>query len=99
MIFSKHPASVIVLRVLTCDSKMMPRHFFDCGQGITAPVYLKVLHYVVVPWLQQAYPDGNLDGSKTASAHATDLTVEKFTLLIILTNFCLISEIKKARYF
>lgn len=50
---SKHPASVMVLGVVSSDGDVMPPHFFEKGLRLNADAYIDVLDSVVKPWMDQ----------------------------------------------
>ena len=45
----KHPASVMVLGVVSSLGHVMPPHFFGKGESVNKDTYLKVLQNVVKP--------------------------------------------------
>jgi len=56
---TKHPASAMMLGVVTSDGKAMPPYWFPQGLRAGAKEYLDVMEKVVKPWLDATYPSGN----------------------------------------
>ena len=54
----KHPASAMMLGVVTSDGKRMPPFWFEKGLKINKEVYKNVMETVVKPWIDANYPDG-----------------------------------------
>ena len=54
---TKHPASVMMLGVVTSDGKKMPPYWFPKGLRVGTEEYLDVMKNVVKPWLDANYPD------------------------------------------
>lgn len=50
---TKHPASLMVLGVVSSLGHVMPPHFFLKGESVNANTYLKVLQEVVKPWIEE----------------------------------------------
>ena len=46
---TKHPASIMVLGVISSNGDVMPPHFFKSGEKVNKEVFLNVLQTVVVP--------------------------------------------------
>jgi transposase len=71
----KFPATVMVLGVISSDGDVMPPHFFEKGQRITAEVYVDVLSTVVEPWMRQIAGDRHFifqqDGAPAHTANKT----------------------------
>ncbi|XP_059094623.1 uncharacterized protein LOC131889516 [Tigriopus californicus] len=56
---TKHPASAMMLGVVSSDGKRMPPYWFPKGLRVGAKEYLEVMQEVVKPWLDATYPDNN----------------------------------------
>ncbi|QQP55180.1 Transposable element tcb2 transposase, partial [Caligus rogercresseyi] len=56
---TKHPASAMMLGVVSSDGNRMPPFWFPKGLKIGAKEYLEVMQNVVKPWLDATYPEGN----------------------------------------
>ena len=50
---SKHPDSVMVLGAVSSEGHVMPPHFFEPGEMITADVYVGALEEKVKPWIEE----------------------------------------------
>lgn len=72
---SKHPASVMVLGVISTEGHVMPPHFFEVGQKVNQAVYQEVLNDVVIPWMNNV-ANGNryLFQQDSAPAHKAKKT-------------------------
>lgn len=51
IIYTKFPATVMILRVVSNEGHMMPLHFFPEDLRINSPAYIEVLETVVKPWI------------------------------------------------
>jgi transposase len=71
----KHPASIMVLGIITSDGQKCPPIFVEAGARINAATYQELLRTRVLPWLQQLYPGGDYvfqqDGAPAHSARTT----------------------------
>ncbi len=56
VMWSKYPASVLVLSVITSNGKKMPPCFFPQGPKVGTKDYLEVLQKKVKPWVDQEFP-------------------------------------------
>jgi AraC-like DNA-binding protein len=79
--FSKVPAKVMVLRVVSSDGKKCPIIFVPNGKKITFVSYQTLLCKHMMPWLSATYPEGNYvfqrDGAPTHTANSTQTFLEK----------------------
>ena len=74
---TKHPASAMMLGVVSSDGKRMPPYWFPKGLKIGTVEYLDVLINVVKPWLDAQYPDGNYVWQQdSAPSHRAKMTQE-----------------------
>ncbi len=55
---TKHPSKIVVFRLATSNSKIMPAHIFPDGLKVNTKVYVDLLEKVVLPWLAKTYPLG-----------------------------------------
>ncbi|QQP53659.1 Transposable element tcb2 transposase [Caligus rogercresseyi] len=51
--FSKKPAAVMTLAVISSEGDVMVPHFFQANETVNKTVYLDVLKRVVVPWMKK----------------------------------------------
>ncbi len=54
----KHPASAMMMGVITSDGKKMPPLWFPQGLKINKEVYINAMETVVKPWINATYPNG-----------------------------------------
>ena len=74
---SKHPVGVMVLGAVSSEGHVMPPHFFQPGEMVTADVYLHALAHVVKPWIERI--TGGTDyvfQQDSAPAHTANRTQE-----------------------
>ena len=78
VMWSKHPASIMVFGVVASDGKVMPPHFIDAGLKINTAKYLKILKEFLLPWIKKNYdPIKVMFIQDSAPAHGSK-TVQKF---------------------
>lgn len=72
---SKHPASIMVLGVVSSDGQKCPLVYLKSGERMDAARYQQLLQQHVVPWLKENFPEGNYvfqqDGAPVHTATST----------------------------
>ena len=56
---SKHPASMMMLSVITSDGRKRPPIFIEAGNKVNAAGYQQLLQDKIMPWLRQEFSDND----------------------------------------
>ena len=74
---TKHPASIMMLGIVTSSGHKAPPIFILEGEKVNTEVYLAILRSKVLPWLRKTFPNGGyVFQQDSAPAHASKKTQE-----------------------
>jgi hypothetical protein len=71
---SKAPLKQMVLGVIGSNGQKCPIVFVGAGERVNANIYQDLLQKHAVPWIQRAYPNGNVFQQDSAPAHIAQTT-------------------------
>ncbi len=70
----KAPLKQMVLGVIGSNGQKCPIVFVGAGERVNADIYQDLLQKHAVPWIQRAYPNGNVFQQDSAPAHIAQTT-------------------------